>query len=323
MMSFDEAMNSIQEGEKCSVLLGNGFSQAWNQDIFNYQSLFKQADFGAGKTQVRSIFKRFNTYDFEAVMLRMQHAAEILEIYEGSEELIAKIKKDAESLKESLLRAIAETHPEVPYSVNQGQYSSARKFLCHFDQIFSLNYDLLLYWAINKKEIEPQDLRSDDGFRAGLTWEGYDTDQNVFFLHGGLHIYDTSTTILKHAYIKKVKKIIDQVRSNLNENKFPLFVSEPNHDKKLAKIEHNPYLQYCLVALKASQGTLFIYGHSIDESDKHIFDQIEQSKLNKVFVSLYGDPKSEKNKRTQANAQTYMSRLAVEFFNAESVPVWE
>ena len=203
-------------------------------------------------------------------------------------------------------------------------FATVRQFLSRFSKIFSVNFDLLMYWARNKDNLAPDGYHTDDGFRPPRPWKGYGTDQDVFFLHGGLHIYDTSTNIEKHVYAEEGETIIDQVRRNLALNRFPLFVSEPSFERKEAKIKHNPYLDYCFQALRACSGVLFVYGHSVDEKDKHIFQQIKRSGISRVFVSLHGDVNSESNQRTQANSRAFMQRagLAVDFFHAESVPIW-
>jgi len=317
-------MEQVAPGTRKSILLGNGFSQGWNGLIFNYQNLFLQANFGARAAKIRGVFNRLWTYDFETAMHKMLAAADILEVYCRDVATIQQIRDDAEHLKAALINAIATTHPSRPYEVTVGQYRAVRTFLRQYANIFTLNYDLLMYWARNQVGVEPNDFDTDDGFRYG-EWQSDGTNQQVFFLHGGLHIYDTSTVIKKHAYIADGDSIVDQVRDNLRENKFPLFVSEPTYEKKRYRITHNPYLNYCFRALKDLDGALFIYGHSFEESDKHIFDQIRMGKCSSAYVSVYGDEHSPSNIRTIANASTFLDRadLTVEFFSAESAPVWQ
>lgn len=321
MQTFQEAITSVQHVPNKSILLGNGFSQAWDNTIFNYQSLFAAANFGAHDAEIRAIFDRFETYDFEKITKSLLEAANIIELYHGDNDLVESIKVDAESLKDSLLSAIAQTHPSRPSDISATQYSAVRIFLSQFGNIFSLNYDLLMYWARNQNDITPADFRTDDGFRAGGIWQGYDTQQ-IFFLHGGLHIFDTPNKVRKHTYTTRDVAIIDQVRVNLTANKFPLFVSEPTWQKKLERILHNQYLSFCYQALKEKDGALFIYGHSCDENDKHIFDQIRAGMFSHVLVSIFGDPDSDQNQRVKANARTFIGENRVAFYSAESTPIW-
>jgi len=324
MLTFIEAIESLEEGETPSILLANGFSQAWDSGIFNYANLLDAANFDSRDAVLRALFANLDTYDFETVMQQLVAAEAVITAYGTNPSLITQIRNDQVILKEALITAISNTHPELPGNVTDAQYIAVRQFLSQFKEIFTLNYDLLLYWARNKNDFPPVHWRTDDGFRAHRRWKGYETDQEVYFLHGGLHIYDTKTDIKKHAYTEDGETIIEQVRENLENGRFPLFVSEPSHEKKKTKIEHNPYLSFCYRALINMNGVLFIYGHSIDENDKHIFDQIKLSRISKVFVSIYGDENNAANTRTKANALAFMQTptTSVEFYQAESTPVW-
>lgn len=325
MQTFQEAIDSIDEGSKPSVLLANGFSQAWNAQIFNYESLLQAADFRDRDAVIRYLFECLETFDFEAVSKHLTAAETVLNVYDSDSPLIERIVSDREVLKNSLINAISNTHPDLPRDITDEQYVAVRTFLSQFNQIFSINYDLLFYWARNKRGLAPENYSTDDGFRAQCRWEGNGTDQEVHFLHGGLHIYDTGRYIKKHACTDEGDTIIEQVRENLEHGNFPLFVSEPTHEKKKQRIDHNPYLSYCFKALGDLRGSLFIHGHSMDENDKHIFDKIKESRVSKVFVSIYGDEYTAANMRTRANAIAFLQGggKSVEFYQAESAPVWE
>lgn len=324
MLSFQEAVDSVDEGEKPSILLANGFSQAWDPDIFNYQNLLDAADFGDRDDVIRPLFGAFETYDFEIISRHLTSTEKILRYYDPDNSLIGRIVADRRVLKDALINAISHTHPDLPKRISEDQYISVRTFISQFKQIFSINYDLLFYWARNKDNLAPANYITDDGFRKGRQWKGYGTDQEVHFLHGGLHIYDTGETIKKHACTEDGDTIIQQVRGNLDAGRFPLFVSEPTYQKKRYKVTHNPYLNFCFRKLASLGGALFIHGHSMDENDKHVFDQIKSSRVNKVFVSIYGNEHSEANTRTKANARAFIERpdKEVVFYQAESTPVW-
>ena len=302
MISFNDAMATVEDGDKPSILLGNGFSRAWGNDIFNYANLLAVADFKDRETEIRRLFSLLETYDFEAVMRSLVAAKDVLDAYGGNSHLVERIEKDQQLLKDALIAAITKTHPERPSEVSQAQYTAARTFLSRYKQIFTVNYDLLFYWAINKDELPPQGHFTDDGFRQECKWQEHDTNQNAHFLHGGLHIFDSETDIKKHSSPKSGIGIVDLVKDNLEKGNFPLFVSEPTSAKKKRRIEHNPYLDFCFRSLRQMTGTFFIQGHSMDENDKHIFDQLRQSHVNKFFVSIFGDEDSKGNARVKANA---------------------
>ncbi len=307
---------------KPSILIGNGFSRAWNPHIFDYQTLLELADFGDRKTEVISLFKSIGTFDFECVMRTLEAAKTVINTYSGCDELVHLINRDQELLKDALIGAIAKTHPEKPNEVKPEEYAAVRSFLSNFAQVFTVNYDLLFYWARNQNDLPPVDYKTDDGFRDGK-WENPETQQ-VHFVHGGLHIYDVGTVIEKTSFAASATRIVDQVKNNLISGKFPLFVSEPTSEKKKQRIEHNPYLNNCFRRILSLQGDFFILGHSFDDNDKHLFDQISRSSVKKVCVSVFGDPSTDSNKRTIANALTYLGspNREVIFFTAESARVW-
>ncbi|EOI8103242.1 DUF4917 family protein [Klebsiella oxytoca] len=314
----------MQEGEKPSLLMGNGFSQAWSPQIFNYRNILDNANFGAHGDLIRKLFQELNTFDFESVMDKLSSANRIIKHYDPHCEMINLINEHQEALKTALINAISNSHPTYPHQISGRQFSSARSFLSCFEGLFTLNYDLLMYWARNKNSLEPLNFETDDGFRAGRTWQRYDTDQEVFFLHGALHLYEQGSLIKKHASSDNGNTIIEQVQINLDEDAFPLFVSEPTSEKKKERILHNPYLNFCYAALRRLKGTLFIYGHSMDKNDRHIFDQIRESQITKVYVSIYGNENDENNKKAIANAYRFLSKdgYNVVFFIAETAPIW-
>lgn len=325
MLTFDEALSTLPSGPLPAVLLGNGFSQAWNASIFNYASLFQVASFGDRDVQIRALFERLKTWDFESVMRTLLSAELVGEVHGFDESVIETIKSDQAILKEALLTAVSENHPRLPNEVTKVQYETVRKFLSRFSQIFTVNYDLLMYWARNQS-LEPGWI-TDDGFRAARLWKGYGTDQAVYFLHGGLHLYEDPAGLRKHAYTGEVGGgIVGQVRDNLNRQppRFPLFVAEPTHQKKKARIDRSPYLSYCLRALTTVATPIFIVGHSMDQNDMHIFEAIRKSAVRQIFVSVFGDAHSDANRRLIANATAFLGgpMTTVQFFDAATVAAW-
>lgn len=78
MLSFAESWEQVGDSD-ASILLGNGFSQAWNPEIFSYENLFECADFGDQSDSLRALFERFETFDFEQVMRQLIGAAAVVE----------------------------------------------------------------------------------------------------------------------------------------------------------------------------------------------------------------------------------------------------
>jgi hypothetical protein len=320
--SFEQKLDSI-DGAVPSILLGNGFSQAWRSDIFNYRNLFQRANFGVRHQALYNIFRELYTYDFEKVMQALESALVVCRGYNVQLPILDSINADKEQLKDSLIQAITLSHPSRSSQVTISQYAKAKPFISQFDKVFTVNYDLLLYWIINKTEVSPYNHINNDGF-LGDRWIARQT-QDVFFLHGGLHLYDDGTVIRKHTFNDALNiSISEQVGNLLNHDRFPLFVSEPTADKKLEKIKHNPYLNACYQAISNLGDYLFIHGHSMAENDKHIFDKIQDSSVCKIFVGIFGDENSATNRESMANATRFLQtrRIEVEFYNSATAPIW-
>ncbi|HJQ11359.1 MAG TPA: DUF4917 family protein [Gemmatimonadaceae bacterium] len=337
LLTFDEAIGKCAGKTKPHLLLGNGFSRACRNDIFAYDALLDEADFSGLSPYARPVFDTLKTTDFEAVIRALRNAAAVLRLYGPDQQHLAQLlDKDADDLREVLVTTIASTHPEFPAEIADDRYGACRTFLAHFGRIYTLNYDLLLYWALMHSDVGPP-VSSDDGFRASpddpdadyVTWETEGGDsQNINYLHGALHLFDAGTELKKYTWSRTGIRLIEQVRQAMATHMYPVFVSEGESDSKLEKIRHSDYLSRALRSLNKIRGTMFIYGHSLAKNDEHILKMIERGGLSRLFVSLYGDSASPDNTRIVERARRMIDArpkgrpLTVEFYEAASARVW-
>lgn len=336
LLTFEQALDQSSHAKARHLLTGNGFSIACRPNIFLYKKLFEQADFTKLSKAAREVFTALNTQDFEKVIKALRDSAIVWPVYSKTgSKTVNKLISDADGLRELLVQTIAKNHPERPHDISESEFAHCKIFLSNFDKKYTLNYDLLLYWTLmhNDPGVEPT---SDDGFRkpeddpesAYVTWEGYNSNsQNVWFLHGALHLFDAGYEIQKYTWVNTGIALIDQIRDALNSNKFPLFVAEGTSKEKIERIRHNDYLARGLRSFNQISGPLFIYGHSLAENDEHILKAIERGRLNQVYVGVYGDQNSAVNQAiiSRANKLNYAGRkkaLDVHFFDAESAKVW-
>ena len=169
----------------------------------------------------------------------------------------------------------------------------------------------------------------DDGFRPyynELAWRETET-QNVFYLHGALHIYKKAYGLICKPH-NDGRYLMDVIKDNIYNNKYPLIVTEGSSTNKLNKIlkENNEYLSYCYSKLKGIKDVFFIHGHSLDKKDKHIFDAISKnSTIKRVYISLCS---KEKYQEKREKADTFFANrerektLEVFFYDAESANLW-
>lgn len=334
--TFEQAIAEAQRYNKRHLLLGNGFSIACRPDIFTYGRLYEQADFSKISPTAKSAFEALDTQDFERVIKALRDSALVLKAYGGAPALVSQLLQDADGLRELLVQTIAESHPAWPGEIDEAEYAACRTFLTLFNSVYTFNYDLLLYWTMmHTREGEAPD--SDDGFRAAednvdapyVVWEpGQSHEQNMWFLHGALHVFDSGTEIQKYTWSKTGVRLIDQVRDALSRNYFPIFVSEGTSAEKYERIRHNDYLAKAYRSFEKIQGALFIFGHSLAENDDHYLKCIRKGKIAHLYVGLYGDPRSESNKfiirRANQISDGRRGRvpLAVTYYDAATAKVW-
>jgi Domain of unknown function (DUF4917) len=149
--SFTDALEASKETKgNRHLLLGNGFSIACRPDSFSYGKLFDEADFKALSIEAASLFALFGTADFERVIEALRASSEVVGLYEGAPgDLIDLLVKDADALKGALAEVLARKHPDNVGAIEDREYASARGFLANFDgRIYTVNYDLLLYWTL-------------------------------------------------------------------------------------------------------------------------------------------------------------------------------
>lgn len=355
ILSFDQAFQKSENYGKRHLLLGNGFSIACKPDIFAYGSLFEEAK-KAMSRELAAIFIAMGTQDFEEVIRALQHAAIIVSVYRPKFVTTKKmLLTDAEKLKTDLIQAVAGRHPARPNDISDERYAACRQFLSNFvgqgagGKIYTMNYDLLLYWALmheEEDELSRIKLNHDDGFRKDqddfdapyVEWQGEGAahGQNIHYLHGALHLFDAGYQLQKYTWVNTGKALVDQANDALKKDLFPVFVAEGDSNSKLTKIQHSAYLHHNFKSFagvcqtKSREGTaLFIYGHSFAKNDAHVLNMIGYGKISHLFVSLYGDPDSKANRTIRSNVDKIAAlrskaypALKVDFFDAVSAKVW-
>lgn len=149
-----------------------------------------------------------------------------------------------------------------------------------------------------KHNKEAMKLKIRDGFISD-SW-GKDNDQTVFYLHGALHLIESSNKTIKVTQ-DEFKKMIEKVKEKWDEGYEPLTVLESSPNEKIARINQSPYLTKCFNEFQHISGTLVTHGLSFMSSDQHIIDAINNnSNIEKIYVGCYAQP-SEEIKQAFAN----------------------
>ncbi len=310
-IEFEEAIQQCSGNKSC--LLGNGFSRAANQ-VFSYTSLREKSKLSEFQEK---LFKDFNTDDFESIISALETSKQTMRIYDeiNSSMINQYLENESARPRNKFIEAISHHHIKYNDIFNDNNEPSSldcSKFLNTFTNIFTTNYDMLLYWsimyAIENKVPTPQN----DGFNRydymgiyhedrHLIWldparleyisrdhPNLNKSQNIFYLHGSLFLYisNDDNFIYKEEY-KQSKNILKLIEQKFCRNYLPLIVLEGGSDFKLKKILSNPYLNHCYTSLRSLNEPIFIIGHSLKDTDKHIIDAINQSNSKNIYVSYY------------------------------------
>lgn len=121
--------------------------------------------------------------------------------------------------------------------------------------------------------------------------------QNLFFLHGAFHIIKEGKEIKKitQSTDKALYEKLEEILNDDNKDIVCIFQSE----NKLDAIQDNPYLLHCYNKLAELTGNLVIIGSSLDNNDNHIFKQINNSQIKKVFISTLKRDEDENRERAR------------------------
>lgn len=343
LRDFSSCISEARATGHIHALLGNGFSRACRDDIFAYGALFDRATFSRLSPNCRAVFDSLNTTDFEVVIRALKSAAFVLETYDAEQTALTELlRADADGLREVLVAAIADSHPDWPGEIAPEKFAACKQFLSNFERIYTLNYDLLLYWAFMQEELFPA-LDCDDGFRRPesgqeeyVTWEVENSyNQKIYYLHGALHLFDSGPELQKFTWKNTGIRLKDQVRAALANSKYPLFVSEGTSREKLERIKHSGYLHRGLVSMPKVSGSMFVYGLSFASNDDHVLHMLEIGKISHLYVGIYGDPSTPHSqqiiarsnrlveaRRTRFAGRRNTNNLEVHFYSAESANLW-
>lgn len=268
------------------LLVGNGASRAvW--DDFGYDSLFENARTVEEKPLSQSelsVFDALQTRSFEQVLSALKTTSRVNKALAVSS---AAPRNRYYAIKEALINTVHAVH--IPWRLVQAStLASINQELTRYRTVFTTNYDLLNYWAIQHSPQAITDLFQGD--EPGFDLSATATDKTrLLYLHGGLHLVrnqngtarklmSTEGTLLGNFAINNTIKTLDDV---------PLFVNEGPSADKLKTIRSSDYLSFCYDQLLGHGEGLCIFGHALGEQDSHIVHALRQAKPQVVAISIY------------------------------------
>lgn len=347
-LKFDDLPNYKSVIEKLNkrdcpkhLIIGNGFSMAYDHKIFSYNALYDFIEKLEDPTLSR-LFEVINTKNFELVMRQLDNFIEIAKAFDNSETMVTVLEEANQRLKEGLINAVSSLHPEHVFEVSENEsqscYNFLQEYLSNNGKVFSTNYDLLLYWILmrnnSKDSIDGfgQELLNPVEMRRGaepeydnLYWGKYKEVQTVFYLHGTLPIFDTGIEIEKETY-RDSKYLLTNIKERMDNKEYPIFVTAGNGTEKLNHIYHNRYLTFCYESLSKITGSLVSFGFNFGEYDEHIIEAINKAskrgaqsgdKLFSIYIGVYSNADLEYIKGIQGKFD-----CKVNVYNAQTANIW-
>jgi len=331
-----------KKGRIKHLLLGNGFSMAYDTNIFSYNALYDFIE-NLEDSVLEKLFDVINTRNFEQVMSQLDNFIEIAQAFEANKRLINKLKKAKEKLQNSLISAVSDLHPEHIFKIPEKQGKKCFEFLSEYlenkGKVFSTNYDLLLYWVLIRNEsknaidgfgkelLNPRESKKgEDQEWSELFWGKNKNEQTIYYLHGALPFFDTGIEIEKEVYTDH-HYLLENIKSRLEQKNYPIFVTAGNGNEKLNHIMHNKYLIYCYEQLCNIQGSLISFGFNFGHYDEHIINAINKAakqgaqsgeKLYSVYIGIYSDDDLKHIKDIECKI-----KCKVNVFNSKTVTIWK
>ncbi|WP_160141588.1 DUF4917 family protein [Salicibibacter halophilus] len=293
-----------------NLLLGNGFSRNFSEN-FSYGNLMDKCE--GLKWNEEQLFEKLQTSNFEEVLKIIHNTKMVNEVYG--------IRYDEydyayENIKKSLINAVKKVHIEPSDMEGLNIRVGSKNLLGKTNRdIFTTNYDLILYWLLN--EANNNHRRLGDMFRKDRGYLYFDEhnnrkfQSNLFYLHGALHLYVEDGITKKISSREQNKDLREIITQRIDHGQIPLFISEGSGSEKYEAIMQNEYLKQGYNTLREASGELTIVGHRLNEdSDQHIIDAINDSKIEKIYYGVHGE-------RVPHDIEENLTKK-VEYFNSEN-----
>lgn len=342
--TFDDVLDSISKNPNrtFSLLLGNGFSVAYDPNIFSYNALHDFVTKLEDK-DLAAILRAIETPNFEVVLQYLNHFSSLLDVLEADPTLKERVDAAGTKLKTSFLAAVKALHPEhvfvMPEERSQACAAFLKRFLDTGGGIYSTNYDLLLYWVLMRNGLaahkdgfgrecpNPHDgyIHPEDHEKPSLTWGKNREEPNIFYLHGALHLFDSGTAIIKEESDTK-RYMLEKINARIESGEYPIFVTAGNKQQKLRHITHNQYLNFCYDSLCHAKGSLVTFGFAFGSSDEHIIEAINRAakqgiktndKLWSIYIGAFSD-----SDREHIESIKDKFKCEVHLYEAKSENIW-
>lgn len=285
--------NDIKHDFTDGLLLGNGASMAIH-DRFGYGSLFEAARTNGHLTEpVAAVFDAFGVHDFELVLRRLWQA----KVVNTTLSVPAGPVEDAYyQVRNALIATVRDVH--ISHDDAYPHLKPIYTFMHTFKTVVSLNYDLLVYWAVMQSRGDIGNWLKDCFGKGGVFMDDWENMRRPYYAAGAtLVFYPHGNLVLARDFDETERKIstggfqglLDQILAEWeSESTVPLFVCDGTSEQKVKSIGGSDYLQRVYREVLPAMGdSLVVYGWAMGEQEAHILQKLTQGRPKRIAVSVY------------------------------------
>jgi len=245
-------------------------------------------------------------------------------------------KQAYDDISQCFLEAIENLHPQYNSIFSCIDPKIVINNLLRFDKIFTINFDLILYWVINSEGFEHTlTSRFKDKFSTHLGDHALVFNQkseiinewNYIYLHGAFHLLNSMGTgeVLKIKRTENIGLLETYNKLKKSDNFEPLIVFGKTSNEKRSIIAGSGYLSKAFRELQRTNGKLIVYGCepcSTDPgfNDAHLWEAILLSDVRDLCIGIVNDKDEEKIKTFIKSRCS--KDINVTCFNASTVNIW-
>lgn len=322
----------IADNYKDTLVLGNGASIAVDPR-FAYGSLLQVArERGRLTSALEKIFRYLETQDFELVLSMLWHAHHINQALGTTEDNTVAAYRD---IRDALIGTIRDHHTD--YATARPHLEPIWSFMKHFRTVASLNYDLIVYWAMMAAR-EHIGNWFKDGFVDQAFAENWKQLREAYqaagatlvvYPHGNLAIGsklpDVETKLVRGTSADLLEKVLESWQDG---KVTPLFVAEGTSSQKLGAIFRSRYLGMVYQeVLRDAGASVAVYGWAAKLNDSHITRRLIDGGVSRFAfaVQTNGRTKLEVQKKCKELADGVLAfdkHMQLDFYRAESSGCW-
>jgi hypothetical protein len=270
------------------------------------------------------LFSEFDTQNFETVLEALWHTETTLTALKRQPGRVTELYKDVQS---ALFQAVRQVH--VPWKrIDRPRLQQICDALRSYRFVFTLNYDLLTYWAAMQRgaSLGIRDFFWSDDNTFDIDDAILEEDSTgLLYLHGGLHLWQDSKsgrtgkwTTTKGSGVTLLRSL--ETKVSQIPGRRPLFVSEGTSKKKMDMIRRSEYLTYALQTLSNNTSNTVIFGASFADQDKHIAQAITSGPKRHIAISVRPGTQDH-NDAAIANYRAKLPGHRLHFFDSTSHPL--